>query len=441
MNRLLSLWDDLRSSLWFIPALLVFGAVALAIILIEAESYVAGEQLSDDWPRLFGAGAEGARGMLGAIASSMITVAGVAFSITIVSFALASSQYTSRILRNFMRDRGNQTVLGTLLGIFAYCLVVMRTIRGGDEGAFVPSLAVLVAVLLALVAVGVLVYFIHHIAASIQASSIIQAAAQETTHAVDRLYPADASEPPVPVPAATEPARQDWATVPAHATGYVQSIDEEALVAIACELETVVRMERGVGEFLIEGAPLVALAGKRPDRAYTRKLNAAYTVGRYRTVREDAAYGIGQIVDVALKALSPGMNDPTTAIICIDHLAAVLVRLAPRRVERSHRYEAGQLRVIIRAPTFPSLVAQAFEQIRQNAEGNAAVLTRLLEILATIAAHTREPDRIGALGVQADAIVETVERTILSRHDRLNVQAAAERLSLVMSHSTSAPQV
>lgn len=139
------------------------AAVGLAALIISIDANV---KLSfvDNWPLLFGSGAEGARGLLSAVASSMITVAGVVFSITIVALSLTSSQYTSRVLRNFMRDRVNQTVLGVFVGIFAYCLVVLRTIRGGDEGAFVPSLAVLGGLLLAFVGIGFLIYFIHHIA-------------------------------------------------------------------------------------------------------------------------------------------------------------------------------------------------------------------------------------------------------------------------------------
>ena len=148
MATLRSRWESWRSSLWFVPTVLVLGAVVLAQGLIEIDRHIDRTNLQAQWPRLFGAGAAGSRGMLTAIASSMITVAGVAFSITIVALVLASSQYTSRILRNFMRDRASQTVLGTFVGIFVYCLVVLRSIRGGDEGAFVPSLAVLFAVAL-----------------------------------------------------------------------------------------------------------------------------------------------------------------------------------------------------------------------------------------------------------------------------------------------------
>jgi uncharacterized membrane protein len=188
------LWTDLRSSFWFVPAVIVCAAVTLALALIETDRMLA-QSVMDSWPRLFGAGAAGSRGMLSTIAGSMITVAGVVFSITIVSLSLASSQYSSRVLRNFMRDRANQTVLGVFVGIFAYCLVALRTIRGGDEGAFVPALSVLVAVALAFVGIAFLIFFIDHIGSSIQASQIIATVAKETLEAVDHLFPEDRGEP------------------------------------------------------------------------------------------------------------------------------------------------------------------------------------------------------------------------------------------------------
>jgi uncharacterized membrane protein len=191
MSHLRQVWYDVRSSFWFLPALLLAGAIALALLLIEVDTRLAPDVFAR-WPRLFGTGADGARGLLGVVAGSMISVAGVVFSITLVALSLASSQYTSRVLRHFMRDRANQSVLGIFVGIFAYCLVVLRTIRGGDEGGFVPALAVLVGLLLGLVGIAVLVFFIHHISASIQASQILATVAEETLAVLDRLYPADA---------------------------------------------------------------------------------------------------------------------------------------------------------------------------------------------------------------------------------------------------------
>jgi uncharacterized membrane protein len=188
MNRLKQLWSNLRSSFWFMPSLIVVVSIAFAVALIEAHSAGTDHWLAR-WPRLFGAGAEGARGMMATIAGSMMTVVGVTFSMILVVLAMASSQYTSRILRNFMRSRVTQVVLGIFAGIFTYCLIVLRTIRSGDEGAFVPSLAVFFGFVLALGGIGALMFFIHHIASSIQASSIIASIAQETIAAIDRLFP------------------------------------------------------------------------------------------------------------------------------------------------------------------------------------------------------------------------------------------------------------
>lgn len=264
-NKLRRLWEDLQSSLSFVPTLIVLGAVALAVGLIEADAWFGRERLMERWPRLFGAGAEGSRGLLAAIATSMITVAGVTFS---------------RILRNFMRDRTNQTVLGVFVGVFAYCLVVLQTSRGGDEGAFVPALAVLGALLLALVAIGFLISFIHHIATSIQATSIIAAVAGETFVAVDRLFPADvgvAAIERLPADRDRELSHRTWVTIPARTTGYIQGIDVDTLFAVAREWDVVVRMERGIGEFVVEGSPLVAAVGKPLCQEALRKLHAAYS--------------------------------------------------------------------------------------------------------------------------------------------------------------------
>lgn len=433
MAKLRSIWETWRSSLWFVPTLLVPSAVVLALGLIEAEAHIDRTYLQEQWPRLFGASAAGARSMLAAIASSMITVAGVAFSITIVALAMAASQYTSRILRNFMRDRANQTVLGAFVGIFAYCLVVLRSVRGGDEGAFVPSLAVLFAVVLAFVGIGCLIFFIHHIASSIQAENIIQSAADETIDTIDRLFPAEMGEAPgAEISPGPEPPSgvQVWQSIPAYRTGYIQVVDGDGLLGFAGAQNTVVRMERGIGDFVVEGAPLVSVAGgKEPDDDTAAHLNALYTIGHQRTMVQDVGFGIRQIVDVALKALSPGINDTTTAVTCVDYLTAVLTRLAARHFESPHRMHHGELRVIARSPTFPDLLGQAFDQIRQNAAGNVAVLLSLLQSLEVIAGWTHDAQGRQALRRQADLIADATERSIPAPGDREGIESALVRLS------------
>jgi uncharacterized membrane protein len=443
MQKLLSSWDSLRTSLWFMPALLVVAGVALALLLIEANGRLGADSLAKDWPRLFGAGAEGARGMLSAIATSMITVAGVAFSITVVALTLASTQYSSRILRTFLRDRANQAVLGILMGVFAYCLVVLRTIRGGDEGAFVPTLAVAFAVALAFVAIGAFIFFIHHIAASIQATSILRAAADETFQAIDRLFPSEMGEAPQ---TQVQPQVDDvedgdgWTTVRALRTGYVQGVDSAALLRFAAEHNTVIRMERGIGEFVVEGTPLITVRDrlqsaeadgpdKDPSERAAKRLDSIYTIGLQRTMLQDAGFGIRQIVDVALKALSPGVNDTTTAVNCVDYLGAILARLAARHIESPYRMQDGVLRVIAKAPAFDSLLSDAFDQIRQNAGGNVAVVLAMIGALGNIAHCAQEPGRLQSVRQQAEAIADLAARTIPAAPDRENVNTALERLS------------
>jgi uncharacterized membrane protein len=206
--------------------------------------------------------------------------------------------------------------------------------------------------------------------------------------------------------------------VPAEATGYIQSVDYEALLRLARDTNTIVRMERGTGGFVVHKAPLASLAQEHwPERATTAALNAAYGISRHRTVDQDPAFGIRQIVDIALKALSPGVNDTSTAVMCVDHLTAILARLASRRFPAARRYEGGELRLITVAPTFEDLLAGSFDQIRRNAEGNVAVMTRMLGALETIGTLTASPRRRRALGEHVQWIAELADRTVGSAHD------------------------
>jgi uncharacterized membrane protein len=427
------MWDGLRASLWFLPGLTVVCSVALAVALVEADARVSRELLAE-YPRLFGAGAEGSRGMLGAVAGSMITVAGVTFSITVVALSLASSQYTPRVLRNFMGDRANQAVLGVFVGVFTYCLVVMRTVRGGGEGEFVPSLSVAFAVVLALVGIGFLIYFIHHTAESIQASSIIASAARETVAAVDRLFPEEMGRGGDEADDdGEEPRGLVWREVVSKKTGYVQSVDVEALISLAAEREAVLRMECGVGDFVVEGGPLASVnLASAPDAGTAARLAGAFTVSRFRTVGQDAAFGVQQIVDIALKALSPGVNDTTTAVTCVDYLAAVCARVAGRRVPDPRRYSGGRLRVLARGATFEGLLDGAFDQIRESAAGNAAVILRLFHALGEVARRTTSGRRLAHVAEHAVRLRSLAERSVKSEYDRARIDDAAAELALTL---------
>ncbi|MBU1565556.1 MAG: DUF2254 domain-containing protein [Proteobacteria bacterium] len=428
MNKLKQIWSNLRSSFWFVPSLIVAVSIALAVALVEAGSTGSEQWLARlaRWPRLFGSGAEGARGMLSTIAGSMITVVGVTFSMTLVTLALASSQYTSRILRNFMRDRVTQVVLGIFTGIFTYCLIVLRTIRGGEEIGFTPNLAVAFSVVLAIGGISVLIYFIHHIASSIQASNIIASVAAETMEAVDRLFPEKPGDGPVDGDEEQSPLslpEGHWQVVAARGNGYIQNVDIAALLRLAREHQTIVRMERSIGAFVVQGTTLASFAlADPPKKEIIADLQAAYSISRYRMVEHDAAFGIRQIVDMALRALSPSSNDTTTAVMCVDYLTAILARLAPRQIPSSHRHEEGELRVITIGPTFEDLLGESFDQIRSSAKGNVAIMLRILGALQTIGGLTANPGRRRVLRDHVLWITEMAERTLESAHDRARIE-------------------
>ena len=414
MHRISALWHALRGSLWFLPSLMLCVAVLVTVALVEVQPFFDVE-LAQRWPRLFGAGAEGSRGMLSAIATSMITVAGVVFSITVVSLSLAASQYSPRVLRNFMSDRPTQAVLGAFVAIFVYCLIVLRTIRGPDEGGFVPSVAVLGGVAMAFVGVFLLVYFVHHVASSIQVSSILERIADETTEAIGRLFPdelgdstegeADGGDEPQDGPGI-------WHDIAAPCTGYLVGVDGDTLLARAEEHALVVRIIPRVGDFVIEARPVLAVAGAAAaDARVGRELLACLGLARQRTVHQDAPFGLQQIVDVSLKALSPSTHDPSTAITGIDQLGGLMIRLASRGIPSPYRSSKGVLRVIAAGPDFGSLLALSFDAITDHAGDHVEVYARLIDVLGRIGDATPRGDRRRTVLAQLDVVIESARHS------------------------------
>lgn len=440
MNKLKKLWLDLNSSLWFLPGLIVAGSVALALGLVELDKQFGGNWISG-YPRLFGVEPAGSRDMLSTVAGSMITVAGIVFSIVIVALSLTSTQYTPRILRNFMRDQINQVVLGVFVGIFTYCIVVLRTIRGGDDdNVFVPSIAVVTGVLLALVGIGFLIYFIHHIAVSIQASTIIAEVYDETIAVVDELFPHRMGE--------NAPEEElenlekfslgaNWQTVRSTQTGYIQNIDIEDLLKFTRQREIILKMEHGVGEFVIAGAPLASVTNRaqsnganlKIDKATTEKLNRIYAIDNFRTVDQDVAFGIRQIVDIVMKALSPGVNDTTTAVISIDYLTAICSHLAANPFPSRFRFAENRLQVIARRPSFEDLIDLAFNQTRQNATNNVAVILRILHALEQIALRIKDGHDLRGKQQNLPNAKRAERLEVVSHHLQMIVDAARENVT------------
>ncbi|WP_345236457.1 DUF2254 domain-containing protein [Hymenobacter saemangeumensis] len=430
MNRFTRFWLNLKAGLWFLPVLMVGVFLGLAFGLVQLD-----QNISHGWernfPLLFGAGAEAARSMLAALASSMITVAALIFTLTLTTLAQVSSQYSPRVVWTFMRDHSNQAVLGSFVGIFAYCLVVLRTIRGTGKEGFVPSLAIAFALFLALLSIGVLIFFIHHIASSIEASNIVQRVMQDTREAMRQLFPTETGEDADDAEARRleedAPERQ-WHTIPALVTGYLQSVDDKMLLRAARDYRCVVRMELALGSFVAEGSPLVSVAfeeqGQGPSPRVERQLHQAYVIGNQRTIEQDAGFGLRQIVDIALKALSPGVNDTSTAIICIDHLGALLAYVGGRQFGNRLRSESAEDRVLLiaRHPVYADYVTTAFDQIRRSGAANVAVLLRLLTALETVVKRTPAPGRRRVLRQQCELIGTTAESKLEEAYEREQVR-------------------
>jgi uncharacterized membrane protein len=420
-----TLWFSLRSSLWFLPALLVALGASAAAALTWMEAGWA-QHLARSWPQLLTVGPEGARHVLSAIATSMITVAGVSFSVTIVTLSLASSQYGSRVLRNFMRDPLNQAVLGILLSAFSYCIVVLQAVRS-DQPPFVPQLALWGGILFALLGIAGLLAFIHHIAASIQASDIVAKISDETIRALTAAHANSADEVKGPEAVPTDAA--EWEIVEATRSGYIQDVEARELLRLACERSVVLEVRRSVGDFVIERRPL--LAATPPGRLTPQDketLRERFGISSYRTVEQDPEFGVRQLVDIALKALSPSLNDSTTAINCIDYLERILLAAITLPAAPEHQGRDGRLRLILKQPGPVRLLRIGLNEIRQNASNNVAVCLRLLKLIHELHDASGDDSVRTALRDQAVLIKQAATDGIPLAADRAEITRRADLL-------------
>ncbi|WP_165244989.1 DUF2254 domain-containing protein [Paludisphaera soli] len=418
-------WDDVRTSFWFVPTLMVAGAVLLSLATIHLDKATPSRNGLATLGWTFTRGPEGSRAVLSTVAGSMMTIASVTFSITVVALQLASSQFGPRLLRNFMRDRGNQVAIGTFIATFTYCLLVLRTVNGTEDERFVPHISVTVGLLLALASLGVLIYFIHHAAESIQAENVIAAVGRELDRDIDRLYPKGLGRGPggdsvtPDDPNLPDGFEADSRAIAVEDGGHLRAIDADRLMALASERDLVLAVERRPGKFLFPGDALArAWPGDRVDDELAGAIRGAFFIGPRRTQGQDVEFVVDQLVEIALRALDPG-NDPFTAIGCLDRLGAALCKLAGRTFPSRFRHdEAGRLRVVTDASTPSGIVDAAFNQIRQASRSDAAVTLRLLEVLAEVGRRARDPGFREALRRHADAVDRGATEALADPLDR-----------------------
>ncbi len=444
MTKSKNLWNHLLSTLWFVPGLLVFAGVLLSFFFIGIDFYIADR--FGYHPKLFDIQPAGARDLLAVIASSTITVAVTAFSITIVALTLASTQFSPRILRNFMRDMGNQIVLGILVGIFAYCIIILRTIRdaaGENDSGYVPSVSVLFGIILGLITIASLIYFIHHVATSIQATRIISVIAEETVYEIEKNFSTEKDTSKIDDQTAQQLAGSNYLELKADKTGYTQNADAHKLIKLAVKYDLILSMQKKFGQFVIKDTPIFRIFPNRRDFVLSEnivnQINANYEIDDYRTVEGDAAFGLRQIVDIALKALSPAVNDTTTGVICVDYLTAILVCLAKYSSCSSNFFEAGKLRLIIHQQMFEDFFDLAYDQIRQNAGGNVTIIIKQLnsfDILSetnlSLASETERRMRHNLMETEAKLLFELARDSIKTEADLQIISKEYQRISKLL---------
>lgn len=425
--KLFALREQLGGSFWFLPALMVVTAIILALLMtgLDQRDLAASNPLVS-W--VYTGSADGARALLSMIAGSMMTVAGITFSITIATLSLVSSQLGPRLLNNFMRDRGNQISLGTFVATFTYCLLVLRTIRSSDEILFVPHFSVTLAILLAIASLGVLIYFFHHVSTMIQAQNVIASIGQELESSIKRLLSKQSARQLYEHELrdkADIPADVDEKTkfVTASSSGYLQAIDYEVLLKVAREANLLLRLSYRPGDFIANRSEMTAVYPSSDlSDTIEKHIRSAFTLGASRLRLQDIKFSIDQLVEVAVRALSSGINDPFTAIACLDQFSTTLSELAGHNIPAGYYYdEDGHLRIISHAVTFDGIVNAAFNQIRQHGRSDIAVTIRLLEVIAIILARTSSDTQRQALVRQAEMIKRASNAAIFEENDRQDI--------------------
>ncbi len=385
--KLRALWRNIYESLWFLPAVFTVVAILAAALLTRADPLLPDEINRRQLPWLFSGGPEGARGVLDAIASSFITITGTVFSITIVALQLASSQYTPRVLRTFMADRANQLVLAVFIGTFVYSMLVMRTIHTGGDGyeAFVPIVATTFAGVLAIVSIGFLIFYIHHAASSLQADTIMAAVMREARNTIRQEYPdtledeqgaSGAVEEQVDLPGGGQTA------VYAKEPGYLTALDERRLLEVSRSAGCIIRIEVRVGDYIYPGTLLATLASEAGEEI-AEKTRDAFAMEASRTQHQDIRFSIIELVDIAAKALSPGVNDPTTAMSAIDRIGELLLELGLRARPAVRKADDGAT-IITNLPDFDDIVRLAFDQVARYGADHVEVSLRILNVIGAI---------------------------------------------------------
>lgn len=437
MKNLLFTWSELKSTFWFIPVIIILTSILLATGLIYIDGLMDFRQ--EGLSRLFLVhSSNSARSILSTISGAMMGVAGTVFSITLVALSLASSQFGPRLIKNFMYVRLNQVVLGAYVSTYLYCLLVLNVVRDGNDYTFIPSLSILVAIVAAVANIILLIIFIHSIAISIQADRVISDISNYISTQVEKLFPEKMGEGVSGdklIDLSMASSRYQVATsILSPKSGYLQYIDSEGLLEVICKNDSLFELYYRPGGHLVEGIEIGMLhSNGNWKKDELTEIFTLFEIGKTKTSQQDLEFSIHQMVEIACRALSPGINDPFTAITCIDNLTATMSYLAQAKFPSRYRYDdGGNLRIIADTLEFGGVLDAAFNQIRQYSDGSAAVIIRLMEAMITISKFTSNEHKKLVIK-HAEMVLRIGKRTIKEEND---LQALEERAKKIL-HKTN----
>jgi len=389
MKKILFFWNELKTTFWFVPVLIILLAILLSMGFVYIDQVTTFSH--DGLGRYFFANSvDSARSILSTISGAMIGVAGTVFSVTLVALTLASSQLGPRLIKNFMYVRLNQIVLGSYISTYLYCLIVLNAIQENNGFVFIPSLSILLAIIAAIVNIILLIFFIHQIAISIQADKVISDISAFISNQVILLFPeklGDETDSENEVSVDRIKAKySNIISVKCPKNGYIQYIDIESLLNVMTSFDALFELNYRPGDFLVEDIEIGKLYTN--DKLEKNKLEIIlfqFVIGKTKTAQQDLEFSIHQMVEIAVRSLSSGVNDPFTAIACIDNLTSTICYLAQVKFPSKYRVDdKKELRVIADILSFEGVLDAAFNQIRQFSAGSAAVIIRLMEALITI---------------------------------------------------------
>jgi len=436
-------WDRLKVSFWFAPAVMSLGAILLVMVMNWVDSLIPNAMLLNSKLVLSASGSE-LRSMLIAMAGTILATAGVVFTLLTLPLSTVAAQYGSRLLRLFLGDRTTQFVLGMFVGTFVYCLAAATSIPYGDVVREAPQVLVSMGLLLMLATFGSLILLVQHISTMLQAPQIAAAAGaellevvqseirDETGNVAKETSLPEAGTPAVPNTIAVEQVMKESEGYPVRVkgTGYIQYIDPEYMLTLAGEKDLVIRLLRKPGAFVWHGevVALVWPAG-RIDQQVDRQLRLAFRLGNQRTPTQDVEYAVNQLVEMAVRAMSPAINDPFTAMTCLDYQAQGLALMAQKGREFPHIYDReGRLRLVFEPLPFSQLLNSAFDMLRHASCDNATVLLHMLEVIEAISRETKLPERRQLLLQHASLVLAESRAGALTEPDRQLIQCSVEAL-------------